>query len=157
MQIHTMLTTQLQSIRKNGQFGSNSKAYKSCGNGCAQNYKKKMMETIRFSIIFSPRRVSSQQSKDPCLKECLFIVKRFCPLKARLYGESHVSSLVFYLLENTLMQVCTVLENHRKSLIQHCERNKLGLHFKWTKVHYKCQKWSILQQFEKPGVSDQTV
>ena len=45
--------TTSQSIRKNGQFRSNSKAYKSCGNGCAQNYKKKMMETIRSLLFFS--------------------------------------------------------------------------------------------------------
>ena len=29
----------------------------------------------------------------------------------------------------------TVFENHRKSLIQHCERSELRLHFEWTKVH----------------------
>ena len=28
---------------------------------------------------------------------------------------------------------CTVFENHRKSLIQHCERSELRLHFEWTK------------------------
>ena len=27
-----------------------------------------------------------------------------------------------------------VFENHRKSLIQHCERSELRLHFEWTKV-----------------------
>ena len=27
----------------------------------------------------------------------------------------------------------TVFENHRKSLIQHCERSELRLHFEWTK------------------------
>ena len=32
--------------------------------------------------------------------------------------------------------VCTVFENHRKSLIQHCERNELRLHFEWTKLEY---------------------
>ena len=30
---------------------------------------------------------------------------------------------------------CTVFENHRKSLIQHCERSELRLHFEWTKVN----------------------
>ena len=30
---------------------------------------------------------------------------------------------------------CTVFENHRKSLIQHCERSVLRLHFEWTKVN----------------------
>ena len=29
----------------------------------------------------------------------------------------------------------TVFENHRKSLIQHCERSELHLHFEWTKVN----------------------
>ena len=32
-------------------------------------------------------------------------------------------------------QTGTVFENHRKSLIQHCERSELRLHFEWTKVH----------------------
>ena len=41
----------------------------------------------------------------------------------------------------------TVFENHRKSLIQHCERSELRLHFEWTKVNGKCQKWSILVSF----------
>ena len=41
----------------------------------------------------------------------------------------------------------TVFENHRKSLIQHCERSELRLHFEWTKVNSKCQKWSILANF----------
>ena len=29
----------------------------------------------------------------------------------------------------------TVFENHRKRLIQHCERSDLRLHFEWTKVY----------------------
>ena len=29
----------------------------------------------------------------------------------------------------------TVVENHRKCLIQQCERSELRLHFEWTKVH----------------------
>ena len=29
----------------------------------------------------------------------------------------------------------TVFENHRKSLIQHCERSELRIHFEWTKVN----------------------
>ena len=41
----------------------------------------------------------------------------------------------------------TVFENHRKSLIQHCERSELRLHFERTKVNQKCQKWSILVSF----------
>ena len=41
--------------------------------------------------------------------------------------------------------------NHRKSLIQHCERAKLRLHFKSE------QKWSILGSFWKPVACSQTV
>ena len=48
-------------------------------------------------------------------------------------------------------------ENHRKSLIQHCERNELRLHFEWTKVNEKCQKWFILASFLKPEACGQTV
>ena len=33
----------------------------------------------------------------------------------------------------------TVFENHRKSLIQHCERSEQRLHFEWTKVNEKYQ------------------
>ena len=28
-------------------------------------------------------------------------------------------------------------------VLQQCERSELHLHFEWTKVHIKCQKWSI--------------
>ena len=51
----------------------------------------------------------------------------------------------------------TVFENHRKSLILHCERSELRLHFEWTKVHEKCQKWSILASFFKLESYGQTV
>ena len=33
------------------------------------------------------------------------------------------------------LHFATVFENHRKSLIQHCERSELRLHFAWTEVH----------------------
>ena len=51
----------------------------------------------------------------------------------------------------------TVFENHRKSLIQHCERSELRLHFECTKVYQKCQKWSILASFSKPEACGQIV
>ena len=43
------------------------------------------------------------------------------------------------------------------SLIQHCERRELSLHFVWTKVNKKCQKSSILASFWKPEPCGQTV
>ena len=50
-----------------------------------------------------------------------------------------------------------MFENHRKSLIQHCERSELRLHFEWTKVNWKCEKWPILTRFWKPEACGQTV
>ena len=50
-----------------------------------------------------------------------------------------------------------MFENHRKRLIQHCERSELRLHFKWTKVYQKCQKGSILARFCKPEACGQIV
>ena len=41
----------------------------------------------------------------------------------------------------------TVFENHRKSLIGHCERSELHLHFECTKVHQKYQKSPIFESF----------
>ena len=50
-----------------------------------------------------------------------------------------------------------MFENHRKSLIQHCERSELRLHFEWTKVHYKCQKIVNLSSFWKTEACSKTV
>ena len=50
-----------------------------------------------------------------------------------------------------------MFENHRKSLIQHCERSELHLRFEWPKVNEKCQKWSILASFWKHVAYGQTV
>ena len=42
-----------------------------------------------------------------------------------------------------------MFENHRKSLIQHCERSELRLQFELTKAYQKCPKWSNLASFWK--------
>ena len=49
-----------------------------------------------------------------------------------------------------ILKKCTsaVFENHRKSLIQHCERSELRLHFEWTKVNEKCQNGQFWRVFE---------
>ena len=41
----------------------------------------------------------------------------------------------------TLETLSTVFVNHRKSLIQHCERSKQDSPFEWSKVKSKCPKW----------------
>ena len=38
---------------------------------------------------------------------------------------------------------CTVFENHRKSLIQHCERSELSLQFEWTKMPTILPLWRV--------------
>ena len=45
-----------------------------------------------------------------------------------------------------------VIESH-----SYCERSELRLHFEWTIVYQKCQKWSILESFWKPEACSQTV
>ena len=39
----------------------------------------------------------------------------------------------------------TVFENHRKSLIQHCEQSELRLHFEWTKVNQNGPFWRVFE------------
>ena len=72
------------------------------------------------------------------------VASQVCPenVKGILRGRK------FNTLKASLMP--TVVENHRKSLIQHCERSEKCLQFESTKVHQKCQKWSILAIFRKP-------
>ena len=45
-----------------------------------------------------------------------------------------------------------MFENHRKSLIQHCERSELRLHFEWTKVKLKNAKngpiWRVFENLK---------
>ena len=41
------------------------------------------------------------------------------------------------------------LKNTEKSLIQHCERSELLLHFKWTKVYQNAKNGPFWRVFEK--------
>ena len=43
-----------------------------------------------------------------------------------------VGPKAFYCCSHSISK--TVFDNYRKSLIQHCERSELRLHFEWTKV-----------------------
>ena len=45
-----------------------------------------------------------------------------------------------------------VVENNRKSLIQHCERSELRLHFEWPKIHKKCPKLDHFAEFSEKGL-----
>ena len=46
------------------------------------------------------------------------------------------------------------LKYTKNLILQSFERSELSLHFEWTKVHQKCQKWSI---FLKPKAYCKTV
>ena len=50
---------------------------------------------------------------------------------------------------DNVSEVYTVFANHRKSLIQQCERSKLRLHFEWTKVNKKMPKMVPFGEFLK--------
>ena len=117
-----------------------------------------------FSVIFKHR--------DDVINSKLFVVLQtncfmtFFFLKLSLFKKQFVTrrkkTEKGCQLENPLRSkliccsVCTVFANQRKSLIQHCERSELRLHFEWTKVNYKCQKWSNLESFWKTEACGQT-
>ena len=52
----------------------------------------------------------------------------------------------------TIFYIHTVFENHRKSIIQHCERSELRLHFEWTKVNKKWKEnrpfWRVFENLK---------
>ena len=54
---------------------------------------------------------------------------------ALMQCKNHLRSHWYTIHLHTHALLLTVFENHRKSLIQHCERRELRLHFEWTKVH----------------------
>ena len=67
--------------------------------------------------------------KDKDLKSFLFYVEKDTGTKYSTYPNVFQKSIFIYL------GIYTVFENHRKSLIQHCKRSELRLHFEWTKFH----------------------
>ena len=62
-----------------------------------------------------------------------------------LIGQKLVENAKIEDILGDFLTLCTVFENHRKSLIQHCERSGFGLQFEWTKVNQKCQNGSVLE------------
>ena len=72
-----------------------------------------------------------------------------------LYTLTFVCSYLFQTIKREIYTWVSIKVSHngakiniksplkRKSLIPYCERSELRLRFGWTKVHYKCQKWSI--------------
>ena len=89
---------------------------------------------VRYPLCIT--RLSSQIPIDITYASCLFLFtddssSPICPKRRK---RTSTSKSFFFLLLWYLSRR-TVFENHRKSLIQHCERSKLCLHFEWTKVN----------------------
>ena len=61
------------------------------------------------------------------------LVERLASMRAIASSNPAEGDLQFFSF--TRISFRTVFENHRKSLIQHCERSELRLHFEWKKVH----------------------
>ena len=55
--------------------------------------------------------------------------------KVSIFTKNFNTTKNVYSFNNFRTEMGTVFENDRKSLIQHCERSELRLHFEWTKVN----------------------
>ena len=58
-----------------------------------------------------------------------------CQWPTYLHDQLHQKSPKTLVENQAKLAYFTVFENHRKSLIQHCERSELRLLFEWTKVN----------------------
>ena len=109
-----------------------------------QNNGKKCFIYVTHLPLLFMMRVTTQQRRGWSY--------RYCDLqKGRSDRIKNTSEIWVFFAEYTLF------ENHRKGLFQNCERSELRLHFEWTKVSQKWQKWSILASFWKPEACSQTV
>ena len=105
-------------------------------------------------VLFFTRKFSSNGSSNGFLKRRSVLEKHFflkcisyiffsCHVLASKIHCSIKDAFLTALCHISLISQCfiiddgtpTVFENHRKSLIQHCERSELRLHFERTKVN----------------------
>ena len=126
------------------QADSLKKSLKGSGNGCSLDSKmqqvKELEDEVSFShFIFHVRRhlyliIPFLQMANVDREMAALGEERAEKSKRlNLKRMQHVSTL--QQLSKFFLHIFTVFENHRKSLIQHCERSELRLHFEWTKVH----------------------
>ena len=60
-----------------------------------------------------------------------------------------IKIVIYYIQSVWKSDRTTMFENHRKSLIQYCERSELCLHFEWRKVNSKNAKNAQFGEFLK--------
>ena len=98
-----------------------------------------LLNFIFYSRIFCNHFTVDQKSGDDTdlaslgkLRSHLWTVKKHLHF---FVGNCGLSPHASHILIGKNWSNCTVFENHRKSLIQHCERSELRLHFESTKVN----------------------
>ena len=71
------------------------------------------------------------------------------PKPAKIIRENLIRILTAWTrIERHATKFFTVFESRQKSRIQYCERSELRLHFEWTKVNSKCQKWWLFENLK---------
>ena len=82
---------------------------------------------MQFGDIFT-----DLQTKNITGGQCANTAEKYSSVVPLIYG--NMSKLITNTNYKRINIIDTVFKNHRKSLIQHCERSELHLHFEWTKV-----------------------
>ena len=93
-----------------------------------------MMRATAAEAATPPRKAFSLVEIETAVRETElvqtdFFLEIFPEMSFQAWGIKRLFVTVTKSVKNT------VFENHRKCLIQHCERSELRLHFEWTKVN----------------------
>ena len=83
---------------------------------------------MQFGDIFT-----DLQTKNITGGQCANTAEKYSSVVPLIYG--NMSKLITNTNYKRINIIDTVFKNHRKSLIQHCERSELHLHLEWTKVN----------------------
>ena len=99
-----------------------------------------LMSHLQFFQILSQNPLFWQSTKKypNCSSLRLLLLRiayKIGPFRPQRHQRDLENGTSFELVLACPSKIHTMFENHRKSLIQHCERSELRLHFEWTKVH----------------------
>ena len=82
-----------------------------------QGLKISLLQFLAFSLLL----IDAKKLRNVSKGKVAWFITQLCVYQ---------NSIRIFVVE----RIRTLLENHRKSLIQHCERNEVRLYFEWTKV-----------------------